>query len=96
MIGFIGHESVVLGKILAVAYYCPGSSDGFPTELGPPGDVSTDDALRPVEANLVEIEIGKLRADVMNDARDRAQNPELKRSAEFASTVPRAYSRRAC
>lgn len=48
----------------------PQGSHALPAMPGFANDVSCDDALRPSEADLVEIQVGMLRADMMKDAGD--------------------------
>ena len=42
-----------------------------------PDDFAFGDALRPAEADFVEIEVGMLGADVMKDASHRALHPQI-------------------
>ena len=51
------------------------ATESFPPVSSPPGGLSRDDALRPSEADLIEIEVGMLRTDVVKDAGDHASDP---------------------
>jgi hypothetical protein len=49
--------------------------DNFPAMSSAPGGLSGDNALGPPEADLVEIEVGMFRTDMVEDAGDCAPDP---------------------
>ena len=53
----------------------PEGFDCFLPVSSPPRSLSRDDALGPSEADLMEIEIGMLRTDVVEDAGNCAPDP---------------------
>jgi hypothetical protein len=77
-------------------YACPEGPRGLATMTGLPEDLSRHDALGPAEADLVEIEIGMLRADVVKHARHCALNARIEILGGIGVDVATTCSCREC
>jgi hypothetical protein len=66
--------------------------------LGRAGDdLALGDALRPAKADILEIEVGVLGADVMRDTSHRALYPQIEAVDRIGvNRAANIYSRRAC